>query len=39
MYEIVIFRLFPEETFQFALSVSPAFLCGGMIAADLLRPA
>ena len=39
VHEIVIFRLLLEETFQFALSVPPAFLGGGMIAADLLCPA
>jgi hypothetical protein len=39
VHEIVIFGLFLQETFQFALSVSPAFLRSSMIAADLLRPA
>jgi hypothetical protein len=34
----MIFRLFFEKRFQFAARLSPAFLGGGMIAGDFLRP-
>ena len=37
--EVIIFRLFFEERFQFAARLSPTFLGGGMIAGDFLRPA
>ena len=35
----IIFRLFFEERFQFAASLPPSFLGGGMIAGNFLRPA
>ena len=34
-----IFRLVFEKRFQFAARLSPAFLSGGMIAGNFLRPA
>ena len=37
--ELIIFRLFFEERFQFAARLSPTFLGGGMVTGDFLRPA
>jgi hypothetical protein len=37
--EVIIFRLFFEESFQFAARLSPTSLGGGMVAGDFLRPA
>ena len=37
--EVIIFRLFFEQRFQFAARLSPTFLGGGMVAGDFLRPA
>ena len=37
-YEHVIFRLFFEKRFQFAASLSPAFLGSGLVDGDFLRP-
>src|SRR5204862_2149180 len=37
--EVIIFRLFFEERFQFAARLSPTFLGSGMVAGDFLRPA
>ena len=36
--EIIIFRLLPEERFQFAARLAPTFLGGGMIAVKLSFP-
>jgi hypothetical protein len=35
--EVIIFRLFFEESFQFAARLSPTSRSGGMVAGDFLR--
>ena len=37
--QVIIFRLFFEERFQFAARLSPTFLGGGIVAGHFLRPA
>jgi hypothetical protein len=37
--EVIIFRLFVEESFQFAARLSPTFLSGDMITGNFLGPA